>query len=65
MWKMYVSSEVSNLGLICLLSADIQEEEGIHQEQALPQEGQETEQEVFIESPPPTEAHCGRQRRNI
>lgn len=38
-------------------SADCQKEAGIHQEQAFPQEGQETDQEIFIESLPPTEAH--------
>lgn len=40
---------------MCALSpsADCQEEARVHQEQALPQEGQETDQEVFIERRPP------------
>lgn len=42
--------------LLIFLSADSQEEAGIHQEQAFSQEGQETDQQIFIESPPPTEA---------
>lgn len=33
-------------------SADSQEEARLHQEQAFPQEGQETHQEIFIERPP-------------
>ncbi len=51
--------------LLIFLSADSQEEAGIHQEQAFPQEGQETDQEIFIGSPTPTEAHCGRERGKI
>lgn len=37
--------------------ADRQEEAGIREEQAVPQEGQETDQEISIESPPPTSRH--------
>lgn len=74
MYTIYLLSETEivteechhmKLGLISTLilpSADSQEEAGIHQEQAFPQEGQETDQEIFIESPPPTEAHCGQER---
>lgn len=42
-------------------SADGQEEAWIHQEQAVPEKGQETDQEIFIEHPTPAEAHSGRE----
>lgn len=51
--------------LVISPSTDGQEETGIHQEQAVPQEGQETDQEVFIESPPPKEALWMREWKNL
>lgn len=52
-------SQAGFLTRVCFCSADSQEEAGIHQEQVFPQEGQETDQEIFIGRPPPTEAHYG------
>lgn len=54
-----VFTEMGGCVCVCALSpsADRQEEARVHQEQAVPQEGQETDQEVFIERRPPSEGH--------
>lgn len=59
-----IAEERQRLGVFLVFppSTDCQKEAGTHQEQAFHQEGQETDQEIFIERLPPTEAHCGWER---